>query len=302
MTEQGDESTSSHNSGDKELLDPVCEEEVLPLSLLFKFIKPFNGDRKELTTFIQNCNSAFKLAQPNQNLHLFLFVASQLSSSVVNEINLEEIRNWKDLKDKLKNYYSRVKDLTQLHEELETIKQNFNESVTDFFKRLETLKNECITAETNDCEEKNELFGLKKSIQRTALRRFILHCRPEISQMLRARDIKTLNEAFSMALQEEKILSYTKSQNKSSPTQFCSFCKRNNHTTQNCRQNLELKINQISGNQTQITTTLINFVIIVKIKVTLLANVEKDNTKNNIKIQIHKIQMHFKIKILKSIF
>lgn len=97
--------------------------EKLPLSLLFKFIKPFNGDRRELTTFIQNCNSAFQLAQPNQNSHLFLYIVAQLSSNVVNEINLNEITSWTILKQKLKSYYSQERDLTQLYEELETIKQ-----------------------------------------------------------------------------------------------------------------------------------------------------------------------------------
>lgn len=215
------------------------DSDFLPLTLLFKFIRPFNGDRKELATFIQNCNSAFQMAQPSQVDKLFLYVAAQLSSNVVNEIDIEEISSWTQLKLKLRSFYSQIKDLTQLHEELETIKQNSHESVTDFYKRLEKLKNECISAETNQCECADELPSLKRSIQRTALRRFILHCKPEISQMLRARDIKTLNEAFSIALQEEKILNYTKTQTKPKhSSQYCSFCKTNTHTTQNCRKKL----------------------------------------------------------------
>lgn len=210
------------------------QSDVLLLSLLFKFIRPFNGDREELNTFIQNCNSAFQMAMPSQTDRLFLYVAAQLSSNVVNEIDLQEISNWTELKKKLKSSYSQIKDVTQLHEELETVKQSMNEYVTDFYKRLEKLKNECISAEQNQCEFPNELPSLKKSIQRTALRRFILHCKPEISQMLRARDIKTLNEAFSIALQEEKILSYTRTQ-KLKPNLYCSYCKTNTHATHSCR-------------------------------------------------------------------
>lgn len=174
------QSKNHTNSDDEENL------ETLPLSLLFKFIRPFNGNRNELTTFIQNCNSAFQMAQPNQTDRLFLYVAAQLS--------------------------------------------------TDFFKRLEKLKNECITAEQNQCENPDDVVILKPAIQRTALRRFILHCKPEISQMLRARDIKTLNESFSLALHEEKVLSYTKPNHKKyTNSNYCSFCKMNNHSTQNCR-------------------------------------------------------------------
>lgn len=109
-----------------------------------------------------------------------------------------------------------------------------DEPITQFFKRLENLKNECITAEGNQSSrDQLDINIIKKSIQRTALRRFILHCRPEISQM-RARDINILNEAFSIALQEEKIQNYTKIR-KQSNTQYCSFCKTHTHTTQNCR-------------------------------------------------------------------
>lgn len=225
-----DSVTSQNHDSDEEL-----NTETLPLSLLFKFIRPFNGNRNELNTFIQNCNSAFQLAQPNQTDKLFFYVAAQLSSNVVNEIDLPEITNWTQLKNKLKSFYSQFRDLTQLHEELETIKQNYNESVTDFFKRLEKLKNECICAEQNQCENPNDISSLKRAIQRTALRRFILHCKSEISQMLRARDINTLNEAFSIALQEEKVLAYTRPAPKHKSTHYCTICKMNNHSTQNCR-------------------------------------------------------------------
>lgn len=42
------------------------EYDVLPLSLLFKFIRPFDGNRNEFNTFIKNCNSAFRMATPTQ--------------------------------------------------------------------------------------------------------------------------------------------------------------------------------------------------------------------------------------------
>lgn len=110
-----------------------------------------------------------------------------------------------------------------------------HENITDFYKRLEKLKNECITAEHSISDNTNDLPSLKKAIQRTSLRRFILHCKPEISQMLRARNIATLNEAFSMALQEEKILNYTKFQRPRQTFQYCNFRKSTTHHTSNCR-------------------------------------------------------------------
>lgn len=76
--------------------------EELPLTVLFKFIKPFNSDRTELNTFITNVNSAFSLAKPSQSASLFLYVVSQLSTTVVNEIQIHELSSCTELKTKLK--------------------------------------------------------------------------------------------------------------------------------------------------------------------------------------------------------
>lgn len=237
--------------------------ETIQLSLLFQFIKPFNGDRDNLTPFIQNGNSAFSLANTNQKNQLFLYAVSQLSNNVVNELNFSEIKDWTTLKEHLKRYYGYSKDLSQLYEELETIKQYSNESVSDYFKRLDKLKSQCISAEVSNNEDETHLLGIKVSIQNTALRRFIIHTKPEISQMLRARDIKTLTEALPIAVQEEKVLnsrkqfpqtsrnSYHNPQtfNRKRGAQFpprpqkppfksdksCNYCKNPGHTIDECR-------------------------------------------------------------------
>ncbi|KAL3287141.1 hypothetical protein HHI36_001620 [Cryptolaemus montrouzieri] len=60
--------------------------------------------------------------------------------------------------------------------------------------------------------------------------------------MLRARDIKTLNEAYDLALQEEKILNYVKPHK--STNLYCSICKMTNHPTQNCKKKKYTNSNQ----------------------------------------------------------
>lgn len=95
-TEQGQSSNANPANHQENTLKSIS------LSLLFKFIKPFNGSQIEITLFVQNCNSAFQLAQPSQIRHLVAYVVSQLSSKVVNEIELEDVGNWNQLKTKLK--------------------------------------------------------------------------------------------------------------------------------------------------------------------------------------------------------
>ncbi|KAF2887613.1 hypothetical protein ILUMI_18560, partial [Ignelater luminosus] len=95
------------------------------------------------------------MAQPNQTSNLFLYIVAQLSSSVLNETNLNRIASGTVLKQNLKYYYSQERDLTQLYEELETSKQSHNKSVTQL---VENLKNECVTAEVRRNRKENKLF------------------------------------------------------------------------------------------------------------------------------------------------
>lgn len=48
--------------------------------------------------------------------------------------------------------------------------------------------------ENTNCSNLQGLQGNKSAIQKTAVRLFILHCKPEISIMLRAREIMLLKE------------------------------------------------------------------------------------------------------------
>lgn len=121
--------------------DSVVEE--LPLTVLFQFIKNFNGDRSELTSFIQNVNSAFSLAQQHQKPPLLLYVVSRLSTNVVNELELSGVGSWELLKTKLKLYYSHTKHLAQAHNlsnkiltsQLLSISNDWNERKMIAFKR-----------------------------------------------------------------------------------------------------------------------------------------------------------------------
>lgn len=53
--------------------------EVYSIESLFKFIKPFDGDREKLTPYLNNVDSAFALAKPSQHGILLAFAKSQLT-------------------------------------------------------------------------------------------------------------------------------------------------------------------------------------------------------------------------------
>lgn len=140
MSRDGSESRLNSTTEDVE------EKIVMSLEFLCKLITPFNGDREEVENFLLNAKHAHEFAQPNQVLPLFAFTLSKISSSVKNKLNLTEITNFHALKVALKRLYIDHTHYTQLMEDLDTIKQRNNESVIDYYMRLEKLTNKCLSA------------------------------------------------------------------------------------------------------------------------------------------------------------
>lgn len=216
------------------------DSERLSMTLLCSMITPFNGDRNELSNFLINCNNAFYLAQPNQIKNLTFFIFSKLSANVKTAINISQILSWSDLRSTLKRTYGTLEDVTDLLQQLETSAQKPNESVKEFYLRLEGIKVKCLKHVSEENENPSELCGKIAMINQTALRRFCRFSKEEISRVLRQKENLTdINKAYNFAIVEEQALSLRKmSFNNSGPSTSslkCKICRRTNHDTKNCR-------------------------------------------------------------------
>lgn len=89
-------------------------------------------------------------------------------------------------------------------EQLETIKQRSSESIKDFYLRLDDITNKCLILATESQTTSHTYASEIWVIQRIALRRFTHHCIPEISQILRHTNFISINEAMSLACEDEK--------------------------------------------------------------------------------------------------
>lgn len=151
----------------------------IPLNFLSRMITDFSGDPKELNNFLQNANNAIGLASQSQRWPLELFIFSKVSSEVKTKINMNDITTYTELRQKLLAVYSPVESYDYLMEQLETTKQRQNESIKEYYVRLDKITSKCLlatdkeaTSHTRDSE--------KRVIQRIALRRFTHHTVPEI--------------------------------------------------------------------------------------------------------------------------
>lgn len=243
------------------------EIEEIPLSIILKFIKPYDGSRERLNAFLNNCDNAHNLASTNQEDLVFKFILSQLEGKAEIACSIKDFDNWASLKEFLKNQFGERKHYAHLLTELQECRQQSNESVSQFSLRVETCLSQLITEITISNNKKSELVGRLATMEDLALNAFIMGLQPRISNMIRCKDPKSLNEAINMSISEEKIQQYFykqnsypkprseatfrpnnkpqprpsndkpqfQSQNVSRDAPFCRYCKRLGHVLENCR-------------------------------------------------------------------
>ncbi|CAH4026735.1 unnamed protein product [Pieris brassicae] len=229
----------------------------LELSILLKFIKPFDGSRNKLNSFLSNCNNAYELASEYQKEILFKFILCQLEGKAETACSIKQFSNWTQLKEFLKTQFSERKHYTHLLTDLQECKQLTNEPVSQYALRIETYLSQLLTEISINHGHKNrEMYGRTAAMEELALHHFQMGLSPRISNIVRCKSPKSLNEAVNIAISEEKIQQFlfktnshkekfakvsihksdpppTSSNPKSIP--FCKYCKNSGHTLENCR-------------------------------------------------------------------
>lgn len=214
--------------------------------------KKFNGNRKELNAFTINCTAAYKLASETQKIPLLYAILAKIDDPAKSQLTHLTFNNWNELKQKLRDLYLDKKHYSQLFEELNSIKQNFKETIPQYLSRLELALAEVMKEIPNIEKDPNLLPGAISSIQQIALNRFVYHCLPQFSQVLRWKKPVSLQEAYNIASEEEQALTYV-SQNRKSKfennkssynrhgythmNKYCNTCKKKGHTSSECYRN-----------------------------------------------------------------
>lgn len=243
----------------------------LDLSVLFKFVKPYDGNRETLNSFIVNCDNAFELASDYQKPILFKYILSQLNGKAEIACSIKEFISWDQLKDFLKTQFSERKHLSHLLTDLQESKQGPQDTVSQYALRVETYLSQLLTEISLSNTKVKELPGRTAAMEDLALHHFTMGLHPRISNIVRCRSPRTLNEAINYAISEERIQQtlYRRPQPESKPgngnsnkfksnpprinqtmhsfsqrspnfasqwpsSTFCRYCKAQGHTIENC--------------------------------------------------------------------
>ncbi|CAG9109133.1 unnamed protein product [Plutella xylostella] len=238
--------TSSDYSNSQETLD-VRE---IDLNVLLRFVKPFDGSRETLQPFINNCNNAMAIASNFQKQILFQYIVSQLQGKAETACSIKEFDNWNQLKDFLVIQFGEKKTYSHLLMDLQECHQESNETATQFALRLETCLAQLLTEVTISCPKKGELSGRTAAMHEIALNTFLLGLHPRLSNSVRVRNPKTLNEAINLAASEEKIFQFMVKKNPrpaSNRASVSSYGQQNKQQMSNFQQRPPFKQNQRPG-------------------------------------------------------
>lgn len=236
---------------------------AIELSVLMKFIKPYDGNRETLNPFINNCDNAITLASLSQQEIIFKYIQSQLLGKAEIACSVKDFDNWFQLKEFLRSQFGERKHYSYLLTELQECKQGHTESISQFILRIETLQSKLLTEATMSCAKKAELAGRIAMIEDLALHSFLIGVNPRISNIIRCKSPKNLNEALNIAMSEEKIQESIRRNHSTIPklgkndyqtnseaihkpkfymtqqqhpqTATCRYCHFPGHTIQNCR-------------------------------------------------------------------
>lgn len=203
----------------KKTAPTTCKIE-LDLSILLKFIKPYDGCRETLNSFLVNCNNAYDLASEPQKDILFKYILCQLHGKAQTACSVKEFTNWLQLKEFLKTQFSERKHYAHLLTDLQECKQLTNEPVSQYALRIESCLSQLLTEiSISHGHKSREMIGRTAAMEELALHHFQMGLTPRISNFIRCKSPKTLNEAVNMAISEEKIQQSLSKQNLINPRQ-----------------------------------------------------------------------------------
>lgn len=216
---------------------------TLKIDTLIKFIDTYDGNRDNLSAWLTNCDRAFDLADDDQKSILFAFVQNKLTDRAQSVCSNTVFNNWEDLKEFLKLRFGNRKHQTHLLFELQNCKQT-NENITQYISKIETCLKRLLSCVTQNCDNEDLLPGQLENINQLALHTFLMGVNPHISQILRARNPSDLNDAFNIAIEEEKFFflqNSRKPNNSNNNPKKCGICHKIGHSTNNCfRQNTNM--------------------------------------------------------------
>jgi hypothetical protein len=171
-----------------------------------KLVSPFNGNKREVLTFVSNVDTAFSCVSPENRGRLYKFVLTKISDEHRTAISYRNLENWEELKEFLRNTYVEKRTLDFHANQLFKAKQNKSESVTEWIQKIQTLGSkfrECALLNCNE-EERTGILNLSVKLRNTCFIQGLYSDR--IQTIIRSRNNEDFDKIAETALEEESAI------------------------------------------------------------------------------------------------
>lgn len=258
-TEQNkNNSKASAKTGNKNQPEMVPPNQLVSLRDALAVVPEYDGESTSLTAFIQGCEEAKAMLEPNSERYLVKAIRAKIKGEPKRTISLMHFDTVYELYDYLKDIYAPAKNMYQLQGELGTSYQKKDESVIGFANRLRDIGHQIVEAHEYERETLAEEAFLEDT-EKSVVSCFLQGLKPEIEQRLANVPELNMNEMVKRAVKIEKQLSArgalrsergesssargNKNENKrqvnlvTAEEPMCQICKRTGHRADTCTYN-----------------------------------------------------------------
>lgn len=197
---------------------------------LVSAIPTYNGDERQLETFINICSKYYSLIEVDQKPQFVTIVQTKITGEALADLQpIDDLKNWPDIKAKLEEKVRTPDTYEFAQEELSTIRQKKGESMEEYGKRIRKGLEKLNLATKSLTQEEAAMIPLRKANEIHAIRKFEQNMFDEkIKLMIGAANFNSLRDAIKFSMNKELF-------HKTTSVKTCSFCKNIGHIEEECR-------------------------------------------------------------------
>lgn len=200
LTEIKDDESKNELKSTSEDLKNLKLTNMLSLELASSLLIKFDGNKAKLYEFIDNCDKAYSLVSNENKPNLFSIIETKLTDNARAITRNRSFLDWESLKRHLLDAYSEKRTMGQWQLELNSCKQNTNETVMAYSTKIENCYIKLINSLDNSLS-RDSGEACVALIKEQTLSVFITGLRPDISLLVKSQRSPSLEKAIAIALQ-----------------------------------------------------------------------------------------------------
>lgn len=258
-------SNSSHSNSNNNSSPDDLDSELFPIRDLIKLIPKFSGDRAQLRVYINKCSELWSFVKDGVDQARFITVLKNNLSGEAALLLLDEdeLEDWESIRSLLNQNFNSDPNHSNNIALMQSMKQNRNESVEDFCGRIKTilvtLKSSIPTGATKhfwfDHTERQAVQALEDGLVDLSLQSRVVAAQKTSFNLASQYAIETAKRLTSK-FEPHPTQKYQHDSTASKEKSFCRYCKKPNHTIENCRLRQKNNDKKTTSDQTDFKCTI----------------------------------------------